>query len=235
MTRGPLRLAGAIELMDQPGQNRDELESTLRDLAWLNRFSGGTRAILHELDRLLPGLPASFRVLDVGTGYADVPRAIVDWARARQLLVAVEAVDRHPEILALARRACDRYPEISLRQAEALHLPHPDDSVHLVVASLLLHHMEGDEPVRLLRELYRVASHAVVVADLVRGRARLAATALAVRLASRNRLIRHDGPISIQRAFLPDEAESLARAGGWSRVRVRRRLMFRLVLTGEKG
>ncbi|MBI3084805.1 MAG: methyltransferase domain-containing protein [candidate division NC10 bacterium] len=156
--------------MDLPGADQDELARTLEDLAWIHRWLGGIRLVRTELPPIFHGLRGPIRILDVATGYADIPRAIVRWGRQRHLAIKFEGLDHHDQILALARQASATSPEIRLRQANALDLPYPDGHFDVVLASLVLHHMEGEEQVRLLRELYRVARRAVLVNDLRRGR-----------------------------------------------------------------
>jgi hypothetical protein len=229
------RLQHARELMEAPDLDPGTLERTLRELAWINRRLGGVRLVLGVVERLVPGLPRPLRILDVGTGYADIPRAIVAWARRRRVPVAVEAVDRHPDILRLAQAASRDYPEIRVRAAEATALPYADGSIHLALASLLLHHLEGEEPVRLLREMDRVASRGVLVNDLRRGWLPLAGTWLGLRVCSRDALIRHDGPLSVRRAFRPAELLALARQAGWRAPQVTQHLPFRLALVMRKG
>ncbi|MFB3819312.1 MAG: methyltransferase type 11, partial [Candidatus Methylomirabilales bacterium] len=114
-------------------------------------------------------------------------------------------------------------------------LPYASGSLHLALASLLLHHLEGEAPVRLLRELDRVSSRAAVVNDLRRGWLPLAATWLGLRLCSRDPLIRHDGPLSVRRAFTPAELLRLAGQAGWRAPRVTPRVPFRLALVTRKG
>jgi len=234
MVRPLPRLEGGRELMEGAGVDPEALRRTLADLGWINRRLGGVRVVLRHLRRLLPGLPRPCRILDVGTGYADIPRAVARWARRQRLPLAIEAVDRHPQIVRLAQAASRDYPEISVRTAEATALPYPPGSFHVALASLLLHHMEGDGPVRLLAELDRVASRAVLVNDLRRGWVPLCATWAGLRLLSRDPLIRHDGPVSVRRAFTPGEALGLARQAGWTTPRLTRHALFRVALLTEK-
>ncbi|MBI2113876.1 MAG: methyltransferase domain-containing protein [candidate division NC10 bacterium] len=229
------RLVGATELMDLPGADQDELARTLEDLAWINRWLGGIRLVRTELPPIFHGLRGPIRILDVATGYADIPRAIVRWGRQRHLAIKFEGLDHHDEILALARQASATYPEIHLQQANALDLPYPDGHFDVVLASLILHHMEGEEQVRLLRELYRVARRAVLVNDLRRGHWPFLLTWASLHVVSRSRLIHHDGPLSVRRGFLPNELLVLAREAGWTRARVSRHAFFRLALVGKKG
>jgi SAM-dependent methyltransferase len=234
MVTAPARLLGATELMELPCTDRGGLARALEDLAWINRWLGGTRLVLDQLASLLTNLPAPIRILDVATGYADIPRAIARWGRRRGLRIQIEAIDAHAQILELARHASHAYPEIHILQGNALDLPFPDGSCDVVLASLILHHTEGEAQARLLRELYRVARYAVVVNDLRRGRWPFLVTWVSLRLVSRNRIIHHDGPVSVRRGFLARELSALAREAGWVQARVSRRAFFRLALIGEK-
>jgi len=234
MVTTPPRLTGVAERMDEPDLDPRELVRALRTLARVNRFFGGTRVIFRHLPRLCDGLPAPVRILDVGTGYADIPRAIIRWARRRGRPVEITALDRHPGTLALAARACADYPEVHLQAGDALALPFPSGSFDLVLASQILHHMEAAEPVRLLQELSRVARYGVLVHDLRRGAWPHAATWLTLRLVSRSPVIRHDGPLSVRRGYLRAELETLARAAGWKAPRIVRHAFFRFALLEEK-
>lgn len=234
----PDRLAAAVELMDLPGADAGELARALRDLAWINRAFGGTRPILRRLAPLLsqPRSPsAPIRILDVATGYADIPRTIARWARQQGLHLEVEALDHQERIVELAARASAAYPEIRVRMGDALNLPYPDESFDIVLASQVLHHMEGEDQVRLLSGLYRVARRVALVSDLRRGRWPYLVTWAAIHVVSRNRFIRHDGPLSIRRGFLAEELLRLAREAGWRHATVSSHAFFRLTLVGDKG
>jgi 2-polyprenyl-3-methyl-5-hydroxy-6-metoxy-1,4-benzoquinol methylase len=235
MVTVPDRLKGATELMDLPGVDLGELAHTLKDLAWINRVLGSVRLVRRHLAPLIPHLPRAIRILDVGTGYADIPRAIVQWARQRDVPIEIEGVDHHDQILALARHASAAFPEIRLRRGNASSLPYPDESFDVVLASLILHHMEGEEQVRLLQELYRIARRAVLVNDLRRGYWPFLVTWASLHVVSRSRLIHHDGPVSVRRGFLVEELQALAQEAGWKRVQVSRNPFFRLALVGEKS
>ncbi len=235
MVKASARLVGVTELMDSPDAEWDELARMLKDLAWINRFLGGVRVVRSRLAPLLLTLPAPIRILEVGTGMADIPRALVRWTRARGLPLEVEAVDHHERIAKLAQRASEAYPEIRVYRADALALPFSDGSFDVVLASLILHHLEGEESVRLLGELHRVARHAVIVNDLRRGRWPFLVTWASLHLLSRSGFIRHDGPLSVRRGFLAHELLELAHAAGWPHARVSRQLFFRLALVGVKG
>ena len=105
------------------------------------------------LPRLLTAIPAdrAVRILDLGTGSADLPRAMVAWGRDRGRELRVIGVDNNPEVMECARRECAEEPAVRLVQADIFHLPFPPGSFDLVICSLFLHHFEPPEAVRLLR------------------------------------------------------------------------------------
>lgn len=232
------RLEGARELMDAPGLDREELAGALRDLAWINRRFGNVRMVLARLgsiiDRLSTPAAEPVSILDVATGFADIPRAIALWAREKGRRVEVVAVDRQEQVVELAREASRGFPEVRIERGDALALPFGDSSFDITIASQVLHHMEGEEPVRFLRELHRVARRAALVADLRRGFWPFAVTWTALRVVSRNRFIRFDGPLSIRRAFTAGELRDLAVRAGWERAEVARHAFFRLALVARK-
>ncbi len=234
MVTVPPRLTGAVERMDRPDLDPSELARALSGLGRVNRWFGGVRVVLHHLAPLCEGLPPPVRILDVGTGYGDIPRAIVRWARREGRAVEITAVDRSPGVLAAAAPACAGYPEIRLQAADALALPFAARSFDVALASQILHHMERSQPVRMLRELSRVARRGVVVHDLTRGRLPYLLTWMALHVVSADPVIRSDGPLSIRRGYLPAELDALARAAGWEAPRVVRHAPVRLALVEDK-
>ena len=85
--------------------------------------------------------------------------------------------------------------------------------------------------------MHRLARRGFVVNDLVRGRAGYATAWLTSRLFTRNRLTRHDAPLSVLRAYTPPELEGLLARAGISGAIVRRHPLFRMtaVWSGDRG
>src|SRR4029450_7339072 len=72
------------EMMDLPGNPKALLVEDLRNLRIINRYLGGYRGVIKGLKRLVgEGRMRRFSLLDVGTGSADIPKGIVQWARNR--------------------------------------------------------------------------------------------------------------------------------------------------------
>jgi 2-polyprenyl-3-methyl-5-hydroxy-6-metoxy-1,4-benzoquinol methylase len=231
------RMAGD-ELMDEPGRPPSELAHALSDLRGVNRWLGGTRVVLRHLSRLVERYPrASWRILDIGTGSADIPLSIVRWAKGRGIGIEIVATDNHPTTLELARRHTAETREITIESADALRLPYADGSFDVALCSTALHHFDSEtDVVRVLREMDRVSRIGFIVNDLARSRAALAgARLLAATVWRRHVLTRHDGPLSVRRAFTPAELRAFAASAGLSGARVHAHVPFRVALVVEKG
>ena len=216
------------ELLDGPIADLDALADNLRDLRALDRYLGGTaltwRALLPLLRQLPPGSPAT--LLDVATGGADGPRRLATLARRRGYDLRPIGSDRLLDVLRLAQAAGARFP---LVQHDALAIPMSDGAVDFVTCSLALHHFGPDAAVSLLRELTRVARRGLIVNDLRRSRlAYWGARLLA--LGPWHAMARHDGPLSVRRAYTPDEARALVARAGLKGARVEARPLFRLLI-----
>ncbi len=209
------RAAGARELGDGPAPFAERARN-LAEIARLNGVFGGRLVTLRQVRRLAARLPAGrpVTVLDLGTGSADVPRALVRWARHARRPIRVFALDRDPATLAVARDAVEGYPEIVLLQGDAEALPFGAGAVDVAISGLTLHHLEPSAAIAYLRAMDRVARAGIVVNDLARSRYGWALVWLVSRLLACGRMSRHDGPLSVRRAYTAEEARALcARAG----------------------
>jgi ubiquinone/menaquinone biosynthesis C-methylase UbiE len=213
----------APELLDRGLVRGVELERNLADLARLNRLPGGTAASVAAIRTL--GGQRPLRVLDVGTGAADMPLA---FAREGWEVVAV---DSDPGVRELARRATASTERVRVTDGDACALPFGDGGFDVAHASLLVHHLDPPAVVTALAELRRVARLGVVVNDLRRGWLPLLATAAAVAILGTCRATRHDGLLSVRRAYTRPELDALFEAAGLRVIRRSAGWMPRVVTT----
>ncbi len=211
------RLADTPELLDGPLDDPVALAANLRDLRRINRLLGGTRLSRQALRALVDGRTEPVTLLDVGTGAADIPAALVTQPLPNGPRLTAIAIDHRAEVLeaAIAGRA-DLASLDGLRLAigDGRALTDRDRGQDVVHASLVLHHLEPDEAVRFLREMGRVAALGVIVNDLARSRPAWIGAWLLGHLLTGNRLTRHDAPLSVRRAYTPGEMRSLMTRAG---------------------
>ena len=222
------------ELMDQPGLPYEDVARALRDIQWVNRHLAGWRVLQRFLPQLLQEVPGDrpVRVLDVGTGSADLPRALAAWGRARGRDIRIIGIDRSPEVIRFARRETAGEPAVRIVQADIFHLPFPPRQFDLVLCSLFLHHFEPDEAVRLLQVMAAQTRNSLLVNDLERHRLAYWAVWLLSRVYLRGALFRHDAPVSVLRAYRHTELSGMLRRAGLGDLVVDKAFPFRMAAHG---
>jgi len=218
--------------MDAPGASDEQLRRSLRFIRRVNAALGYTRATLSHFDRFSRSWRRgeTIRVVDVGTGSADIPLALLRWAERRGFDLRVVGVDLHPTTAAIAAEA--RHPKLRIVRGDALCPPFAANSFDYAITNMFLHHLPDAAATAVLRQLDRLACRGVLVADLLRRRRAYAWISLFT-LAS-NPMVRHDARVSVRQAFSPAEVLKLRNAAGLAYVRYYPHFGHRFVLAGEK-
>jgi SAM-dependent methyltransferase len=173
-------------------------------------------------------------MLDLASGGGDIPRALVTWADRECRLLQLTVTDRSPEILAEARRTLADVPGVTFTVCDARAVPMPDRSFDVVLCSLALHHFAPAEAVQLLREMERLSRIGFILNDIRRCHAGYVAAWGASRIATRNRLTRHDMPLSVLRAYTPHELRALLRQADILDATVTTHPLFRMAAVRRK-
>jgi len=216
------------EILDGPPGDLEELSHSLRQVAQVNRWLGGARALKRHLAPAVRA-GASLAVLDVGTGNGDTLCELGAWARRRGARWHAVGVEVSPWIARLARGRVD-----GVVRGDALRLPFSNDSFDVALCTLTLHHFSDDEAAVLVGEMARVSRDRVLVNDLERTPPNYwGARALAATLWRGNRITRHDGPLSVLRSFTPPELLEVGRRAGLRGAAVRRHFPWRIVREGR--
>ena len=205
------------EVLDDPRADPAAVRRTLRDIAFLNRWFGGTRTVLWGLRRIFErgmrnaerGTAERWSLLDVGTGAGDIPVAAARLARRYGIELVPIGLERIPEAARAARRA-----GLATVLADGSALPFADRSVDVVIASQVLHHVPRATAVRWIAALDRIARRAVVLADLKRSAPAMAGMWLAAFPLGLHRTTRHDAVLSLQRGYTRGEFEGMLREAG---------------------
>jgi 2-polyprenyl-3-methyl-5-hydroxy-6-metoxy-1,4-benzoquinol methylase len=201
------------ELMDRPQPVTAELQRDLENLASLNRYFGSHRLMRRFLAAWLRR-GRVYRILDLCTGFGDIPRVMVAWARPRGISVRIDAIDANPSTIEIARLHSARAPEIRYECADVLAFE-AGERYDLVCCSLALHHFSEDDAVRLLRRCRELSHRFALVADLERSPATALGVWALTQFIYRDPMTRHDGRVSARRAFSFREMRMLAEAAEW--------------------
>lgn len=220
--------------MDTGEASEKELGDALDFLSASNAFLGGWAVVRERLEVWSRAWDKRRQVtmLDVGTGAADMPLRILNWSRRRRFHVEIVGIDTDARILELARARTEGEENLSLIHSDLRSFAAQGDRFDYVLGSLFLHHVPPSELEEALRLCDGLASKGLLFSDLHRCAAAYAGVRALTCLAGR--VSRCDGPLSVRRAFLPEELERAALNAGLGYLRVRRGPFFRLSLAGEK-
>jgi 2-polyprenyl-3-methyl-5-hydroxy-6-metoxy-1,4-benzoquinol methylase len=216
------------EWMDVVETATPELEADLANLESLNQRFGAHRLVLDYLGPVL-ARRQPLRVLDLGTGGADIPRALVMRAREVGCPILVTAVDRQQPTLEIAEKFSASFPEIRFVRADFLDFAE-GTLYDVVLCNLVLHHLDETDAIRLLRRCRELTRGVTLVTDLRRSRLAQAGIFAVTELIYRDPMTRHDARLSAERAFSFPELRKLAIAAGWWGFRHRRAPFFRQAL-----
>jgi ubiquinone/menaquinone biosynthesis C-methylase UbiE len=164
---------------------------------------------------------------------ADLTSRMRRLGEIHHLDIRVVGVDHFFSVLCLAQRNNEACSNLPLVQADGRMLPFGDRAVDIAYCATTLHHLDPASAAATLREMGRVARLAVVVTDLRRGWLPWWGARLLLPLLAVTPVTRHDGALSVARAYTAAELRGLAIEAGLKAVRVQRHLGHRLALVGR--
>jgi len=213
-----MRRIESHELLDEHDAPRADMEQSLRDLRWINKYWGGVRVYRSLVRKFAPQ-----SILDLGTGTADLLES-VPHVRTR---IGLDFKIDHLLYLRDGSRV--------LRVVGDAHrLPFRDGAVDLVTSSHFFHHFSPDENVEIARESLRVARKGVAVTDTRRHFAPLLFVLLLGALRLVGRITRYDAPASVRQGYTVAEVREIVRRLGTGNVVKKIPFRWAMLLTKEQ-
>jgi SAM-dependent methyltransferase len=234
MSTSPLSLPrlDEPEWLDQGRGSSADVADNLNEMWRLNRWLGGWSALTRHLYPRLLAAGGPCTLLDLGTGSAQMLLALAGWASAHELTLQLIGLDWAARNLAVARR--QGRGRVGLLLADALRPPLPTGGVDFVISSLFLHHFAPPQAAEMLRGAASLARRTLILSDLVRGVLPELAFGLVQPVLARHPFTRHDGCLSIRRAYTPAELRALAAEAGLTRARVYAHWPWRMTLVADQ-
>ena len=222
-----------LEDIDTGNYTPAEYEDCISEMQLVNRWMGDAHALKQTLLKDVEHHDVrEFAILDVGAGSGELLRVAASWARETGRHFKGVGLELNQQSAQAIVAGSKDFPEIASVRGDALRLPFADSGFDYVMCSLFTHHFRDEQVVHILREMSRVARRRIFVIDLHRDPVPYFFYTTLGKLVLKNRLIRHDGALSILRSFKPRELLNLGRAAGLRNVAVEHHFPARLVLTG---
>ncbi len=199
------------EMMDDLEMTGDLLGDTLDRLAIINRQLGGDRVTTSGVKAMLKDIPISREItfIDLGCGDGAMLRILADVGRKAGRSFKFMGLDANEYTIAHARSCSKDYPEISFQQMDVFSSKMQGLNYDIALATLFMHHFKNEQIEEMLRIIASKARIGMVINDLQRSRAAYYLFKIYGSFI-RNHMIRHDGEISILRAFKRVDLERIS-------------------------
>jgi len=216
-----MRRRPSHELLDTDSGTQEEVESSLADLRWFNKWFGGvrtSRALIETVSRITS--KTDFSILEVASGEGFVPQLLRREFERSGVRLNFTFLDR-------AASHLPKNGTTAKLAGDAFKLPFRDCSFDLVSSSLFVHHLAPEEVVAFASEALRVCRVAILVHDLIRHPLHLALAYAGVPL-YRSRITRNDAPASVRQAYTAEEMQRLLQTAVGADVQIQRHFFFRM-------
>jgi 2-polyprenyl-3-methyl-5-hydroxy-6-metoxy-1,4-benzoquinol methylase len=199
--------ANLAEYIDDPALPAADYAAAMAGLEMVNRVLHAYAPTFRFLKKATKGM-ASFRLIDAGSGHGDYLRAIARWARAKGIAADLIGVDLSPASKAAAEAATPAGLPIRYVTADIFEYE-PAEPVDFVVSSLFTHHLSDWDVVRFVDWMEQHAERGWHINDLQRGRLAWLGFNILGWVLRWHPIVRHDGAISVRRAFTRDDWDYL--------------------------
>ncbi len=189
-----------LEIIDKapPDYSRQEYEDCLIQLDRVGQWLGGDSATFATLKKMQQ---APLSLLDVGCGGGFFTTKLA----LRYPQAKITGIDLNHDAIAFAKNRLARLPQppqnLNFETCVNAKLEEPEKSYDVVLTTLVCHHMDDDHLIDFIHRACRIAKKRVIINDLQRHFLAYYLFKGLSPLFFRNRLVQHDGPLSIRRAF----------------------------------
>lgn len=193
-----------LELIDLGPKHYSEEEylDCLHQLGKVGKYLGGDRASYKAIDRIASE-PTS--ILDVGCGGGDFTQKL----GKRYPSCQIKGIDISSEAVRYAKMHNQRN-NVTFDSCFLCNIP--SKSYDVVISTLVCHHLNDAELILFLKNCTQVAKKAVIINDLHRHPLAWFAFLVSAPILFKNRLITHDGALSIKRAFTKKDWQGYLKA-----------------------
>ncbi|MDP5044898.1 MAG: methyltransferase domain-containing protein [Leeuwenhoekiella sp.] len=194
------------ELMDDPSLDEVTLKAALKDVTLVNKWLGGQQITIDGLNYFFRKFPQdSYKIVDLGCGDGEMLRTIASYARKQNIKVELLGLDLNEKSINLAKEKSKDYPEISFKKQDILTLDRTSFQCDIVVSVLTMHHFTNEEILVFMQQFLALSKLGVVINDLQRSKIAHTLFKGFSKVFMKTHIARHDGLISIERAFKKNE------------------------------
>ncbi len=192
----------AKEIMDDLDCSGQELEQTLTELKFINRWLGGNYVTTNGLQKIFKEKPRdTYLIADIGCGGGDMIRVMQKWTKQQKSDVKFLGIDANRNIISLAKVRLSDLAKVSWRVQNVFEGKFLEEKVDIATCTLFTHHFTDSELVDLIHAIREKARIGLIINDLHRHPGAYYSIKYLTRLFSKSKMVQHDAPLSVLRAF----------------------------------
>lgn len=212
------------ELLDDFSLSGPALEKNLQNLSLVNQFLGGNQLIINGLSKILQAHPSlnqqNLRVADLGCGSGDILRVLAEWTKKQSLAWELLGIDANQVTIDYATEQSKLFNNIHYYKQNIFSAEFKQQTFDIILLCAVCHHFNDQELVTILTQLQQQARHAIIISDFHRHWLAYSATKLLSHICNCSYLEKHDGPLSIRKAFKREELIDLLTDSGVSHYQI---------------
>ena len=223
------RRSNEKEMMDDIIESINDLFINLKELEWINIFTGG-RHTYSAIERLMTDPNKTYRLLDIGFGAGDMLAYILK-KKPHQGKFHLAAVDIMPE----AKSYIDAYhPElenhVDVKISDYKIVLNQHDKPDIAFAGLFCHHLTDEELVDFFKIVQNNCRIGAVINDLHRTPLAYYGIKFLVNLFAKSPFTKNDAPLSVLRGFTKKELIHLLEKAEIKKYTIKWKWAFRFVI-----
>ncbi|NND61978.1 MAG: methyltransferase domain-containing protein [Flavobacteriaceae bacterium] len=201
------------EIMDNFNLQGEQLELLLSDLSVVNSWLGGNSITLGGIQKLLNKFPKkeSLTIIDVGCGDGEMLRRVHEAVNNESKDLELKGLDANEHILHLANSKSEAFKNITFQKVDITKDLGAIPPFDIALCTLFLHHLDDDDIIFLLNKLIEKARMGIIINDLHRSKWAFHLFKIFSRIAIKTDIAKHDGLVSIARAFKKHELLKIAK------------------------
>ncbi len=216
------------EILDDFELQGNDLTQNLRELQWVNSNLGGYSVVKEGVEQIVISRKyiGPVKITDVGCGGGDTLRELAKWSVSKPFNLELTGVDANVNAIDFAKERSKDFPEIQYKQLNIFSNEFKAMGADIVMFNLFVHHFEEDQIVEFLSAC-REKKSVVLINDLQRSAAAYLLFRLTSKLINFSKISRHDGLLSIRKAFTRKELRSLLTDAGFTKFSIKWKWAFR--------
>jgi 2-polyprenyl-3-methyl-5-hydroxy-6-metoxy-1,4-benzoquinol methylase len=200
------------EFLDEPGIPFNDIRRNMEELRIINKHLGGHKCTLKAIKKFINAENKILHIVELGSGGGDNLKVIQDWAVANNKSVYLTGIDYNLECINYAKQVSGQ-EKINFIHSDYKKVKF-DSKPDIIFSSLFCHHFSDEELINQLRWMNDNSSIGFFINDLHRHPLAFYSIKILTQLFSKSYLVKHDAPLSVQRAFIKQDWQQLMQKAG---------------------